>query len=72
MKSLVNDISTLRNHTRNFDAAGCKLIFDNQNKGTEDKSDSKKTVMLDERETTYRSEGASNFLNFMNVMIIIP
>ena len=28
--------------------------------------------MLDEREATYRSEDASNFLNFMTVMIIIP
>ena len=65
-----NDRSTLRNFTRNFDAGGCKLIFDNQ-RGTEDNNDNKKAVMLDERETTYRSEDASNFLNFMTVMIII-
>ena len=66
-----NDRSTLRNFTRNFDAGGCKLIFDNQ-RGMEDNNDNKKAVMLDEREATYRSEDASNFLNFMTVMIIIP
>ena len=68
-----NDRSTLRNFTRNFDAGGCKLIFlifDNQHNGTED-NDNKKAVMLDEREATYRSEDASNFFNFMTVMIII-
>ena len=66
-----NDRSTLRNFTRNFDAGGCKLIFDNQRNGTEDNNDNKKAVRLDEREATYRSEDASNFFNFMTVMIII-
>ena len=37
-----NDRSTLRNFTRNFDAGGCKLIFDNQHNGTEDNNDNKK------------------------------
>ena len=64
------DRSKLRKHTRNFDAAGYKLIFDNQTKGTEDKSDSKKAVMLDEREATYRSEDANNLLHFMTVQCI--
>ena len=59
-----NDRRTLRNFTRNFDAGGCKLIFDNQHNGTEDNNDNKKAV-------TYRSEDASNFFNFMTVMIII-
>ena len=31
----------------------------------------RKPVMLDDREATYRSEDASNFFNFMTVMIII-
>ena len=48
------------------------MIFDNQHNGTEENNDNKKAVMLDEREATYRSEDASNFLNFMTVMIIIP
>ena len=62
-----NDRSTLRNFTRNFVAGGCKLIFlifDNQHNGTEDNNDNKKAVI-------YRSEDASNFFNFMTVMIII-
>ena len=61
------DRSTLRNFTRNFDAGGSKLIFlifDNQHNGTEDNNDNKRAV-------TYRSEDASNFFNFMTVMIII-
>ena len=61
-----NDRSTLRNFTRNV-AGGCKLIFlifDNQHNGREDHNDNKKDV-------TYRSEDASNFFNFMTVMIII-
>ena len=45
--------STLRNLTLNFDAGGCKLIFDNQHNGTEDNNDNKKAIMLDEREATY-------------------
>ena len=53
--------STLRNLTLNFDAGGCKLIFDNQHNGTDD---NKKAIMLDEREATYWSQDASNFLNF--------
>ena len=40
------------------------LIFDNQHNGTEDNNNNKKAV-------TYRSEDASNFFNFMTVMIII-
>ena len=67
-----NDRSTSRKFTQNFDAGGCKLIFDNQRNGTEDNYDNKKAVMLDEREATYRSEDASNFLNSKTVMIIIP
>ena len=62
-----NDGSTLRNFTRNFVAGGCKLIFlifDNQHDGTEENNDNKKAVI-------YRSEDASNFFNFMTVMIII-
>ena len=62
-----NDRSTLRNFTRNVVAGGCKLIFlifDNQHNGREDHNDNKKDV-------TYRSEDASNFFNFMTVMIII-
>ena len=43
----------------------------NQHNGTEDNNDNKKAVMLDERETTYQSEDASNFFNFMTFMIII-
>ena len=66
-----NDRSTVRNFTRNFDAGGCKTIFDNQHNGTEDNNDNKKAVMLDEREATYRSEDASIFFNIMTVMIII-
>ena len=64
-----NDRSTLTNFTRNFYAGGCKLIFDDQRNGTEYNNDNKKAVMLDEREATYRSEDARNFLNFM---IITP
>ena len=62
-----NDRSTLRNFTRNVVAGECKLIFlifDNQHNGREDHNDNKKDV-------TYRSEDASNFFNFMTVMIII-
>ena len=62
-----NDRSTLRNFTRNFVAGGCKLIFlifDNQHDGTEENNDNKKAII-------YRSEDASNFFNFMTVMIII-
>ena len=67
-----NDRSTLRKFTQNFDAGGWKLIFDNQRNGTEDSCDNKEAVMLYEREATYQSEDASNFLNFMTVMIIFP
>ena len=47
-------------------------MFDIQHNATEDNNDNKKGVMLDKREATYRSEDASNFLNFITVMIIIP
>ena len=36
--------SILRNFIRNFDAGGCKLIFDNQHNGTEYNNDNKKAV----------------------------
>ena len=32
-----NDRSTLRKYTRNFDAGGCKMIFDNLHNNTHDK-----------------------------------
>ena len=67
-----NQRSTLTNLTQNFDAGGCKLIFDDQQFDMKDSNDhkkSKKAVMLDEGEAAYRSEDASNFLT---VMIIIP
>ena len=67
-----NHRSTLTNLIRNFDAGKYKLIFDNRQNGIKDNSDnkeSKKAVMLDEREAAYRSEVACKLLYFYDYHI---
>jgi len=39
-----NNRSTLTNFIQNFDAGGCKLIFDNKHNGTEDNNNNKKAA----------------------------